>query len=505
MTVTSKNDDLNSSHSNSNLSVDKDVFETIIIGAGFSGIGMAINLKKFKQDDFIIFERNSGIGGTWWANTYPGCACDVPSNVYSFSFEPNSTWSKTFSPQDEIQQYLYQCAVKYSIIDKIRINTEVISAVWDDHMANWVIRTNFNKTYYSRFLIAASGALSEPTIPNIKGLNKFNGQYFHSAKWNHDINLKNKKVAIVGTGASAIQFAPEIADDTKELRVFMRTAPWILPRRDRKVTYLEQIIFKKVPALQLLVRAVVFWARESYLLAFTKNKRLMKIAEKLAKRHLNSQIKNDDVKSALLPNYEMGCKRILLSNNFYSIFNRENVKLVTSGIKEFNETKIVCEDGEQFDADVVIFGTGFNVVEMPVAKYIMGTDGSSLSELWQGSPRALYGTTIQNFPNLFLLMGPNTGLGHNSMVYMIESQINYVIQAMKELTKIHKTYLVPKAEAVRRFTDSMDSQSQNTVWVSGCVSWYLDKQGRNPTLWPDFSWKFRSQTRNINTKDYIFK
>ncbi len=476
-------------------------YDIAILGTGFSGLGMAIKLKQKGYNDFTVLERNTDVGGTWFVNNYPGCACDVPSHLYSFSFAPNPTWSRTFSPQNEIQNYLRNCAEKYEVIDHIKFETNVEDASWEqDH---WEIKTN-KGTYSSRVLVAGTGALSEPLTPDIPGIESFEGPIFHSAEWRHDLDLSGKIIASIGTGASAIQYVPEIQKDVAQLDVYMRTPPWIMPHPDRGVSEIERKIYEILPPLQLAMRAGIFWARETFALAFTSQRWLMGIGEKISSRHLRNQVKDPTLRDALTPTFKMGCKRVLLSNKFYPTLQKENVTLVNSGISSVTKNGVVTKDGIEHKADVIIFGTGFKVAEMPAASRIRGKSGVYLSTAWKGSPRALLGTTVPDFPNLFLLMGPNTGLGHNSMVYMIESQIHYTIEALKEMQKGNFDTIEAKHESLDKFVSKVDSKMEGTVWLSGCNSWYLDENGRNPSLWPGFSWQFRSAARKLENNQYIF-
>jgi cation diffusion facilitator CzcD-associated flavoprotein CzcO len=476
-----------------------------IVGSGFSGLGMAIRLKQEGNDDFVVLERDSEVGGTWWANTYPGCACDVPSHLYSFSFAPNPDWPETYSTQPEIGAYLRRCADEFGIRPHVRLNTNVTEAAWNEDEQRWEIETSTG-TVHARFVIAGVGPLAEPKIPDIPGLDSFEGATFHSARWNHDHDLKGEKVASIGTGASAIQLVPAIQPDVEKLHVFQRTAPWIFPHNGRPITKAERRLYRRFPILQKLVRAGVYVGREGAVLGFVKNPKILKAVEKLAEAHRRKGIGDDpELLDKVRPDYSMGCKRILPSNRWYPTLTKDNVELVTSPIKEVKPRSIVTEDGAEHEVDTIIFSTGFHVSDMPVGNYVRGRDGRSLAETWDGSAQAYLGATVHNFPNMFLLLGPNTGLGHNSMVYMIESQIAHVLAALHELETRGASTIEVRREVQERFNDEVQENMVGTVWESGCSSWYKDEHGRNVTLWPDWTWKFRRRLRSFDPTDYTIE
>jgi cation diffusion facilitator CzcD-associated flavoprotein CzcO len=346
------------------------------------------------------------------------------------------------------------------------------------------------------------GPLAEPKVPDIPGLDRFEGAKFHSARWDHDHDLKGERVASIGTGASAIQLVPSIQPDVEQLHVFQRTPPWVFPHSNRPTTRVERTLYRALPALQKLVRGAVYAARETFVLGFVKNPRLMKVAEKLARVHMRRQISDPDLLEKVTPDYTIGCKRILPSNKWYPALGQPNVELVTSGIAEVREHSIVTEDGVEREVDTIIFSTGFQVTDMPVGKQVRGRDGRTLDETWEGSPRAHLGCTVPGFPNFFMLLGPNTGLGHSSMVYMIESQVAYVLGALRTMESADAAALEVRAEAAAGFNEGIEAQLDGTVWNTGCASWYLDDTGRNATLWPDWTWRFRQRTANFDAPSY---
>ena len=468
-----------------------------IIGAGFSGLGTAIRLRQQGIEDFVVLERHDDVGGTWWANTYPGCACDVPSHLYSFSFAPNPDWSQTYSPQAEIRAYLQRLAHEHDLYRSIRLGTTVSEAAWDDDAGRWTVQTSGGPVS-ARVLIAGMGPLTEPRIPDLPGLDAFEGAVFHSARWDHEHDVAGKRVAAIGTGASAIQFVPAIQPEVAQLHVFQRTAPWVVPHTNRRISTPERRLYRRLPALQKAVRAGVYAGRELLVLGFVKNPRLMRLPERLARRHMREQISEPELLARVTPDYTIGCKRILPSNRWYPALAQPNVELVTSPIRELRARSIVAADGSEREVDTIIFGTGFHVADMPVGEWVRGRGGRRLVDAWEGSPRAHLGCTVAGFPNLFLLLGPNTGLGHNSVVYMIESQINHVLDALRVMRERGAAVAEVRPEAQQAYNRELDARMAGTVWNTGCSSWYIDATGRNPTLWPDWTWRFRRRTRRFD-------
>src|SRR5215211_8294438 len=475
--------------------------DTAIIGAGFSGLGMAIRLRRHGIDDFLVLERHDDVGGTWWANTYPGCACDVPSHLYSFSFAPNPDWSQTYSPQPEIRAYLQRCASEHDLHRSIRFGTTVTEADWDDGAGRWTLQTS-DGPVSARLLVAGMGPLTEPSIPDLPGLDRFEGNVFHSARWDHDHDLGGERVASVGTGASASQYVPAIQPKVARLHVFQRSAPWVMPHPNRRITAAERALYRRLPALQKLNRAGVYAGRELFVLGFVKDPRLMRFAERIARRHMRSQISDPWLLERLTPDYTIGCKRILPSNKWYPALAKPNVELVTRGVREVRGNSIVDDGGVEREVDAIIFGTGFHVTDMPVGKAVRGRDGRTLDEVWRASPRAHLGATIPGFPNFFMLLGPNTGLGHNSMIYMIESQVTHVLDALRAMKERGAETLEIRDEVADAFNVELDRRHRGTVWTTGCKSWYLDDTGRNATLWPDWTWRFRQRAARFDPAAY---
>lgn len=476
--------------------------QVAIVGSGFGGLGAAIRLKQSGVDDIVIFERAEDVGGTWRDNSYPGCACDVQSHLYSFSFAPNPDWRHSFSPQPEIWAYLKRCAHDFGVLPHIRFDHEVTNAAWDARNGRWRIETS-RGSYTADALVMAAGALSEPALPRINGLDRFKGKTFHSARWDHDYDLKGKRVAVVGTGASAIQFVPEIQPAVARLHIFQRTPPWIVPRNDRALTRVEHRLFRRFPLAQRAVRFSIYLFRELFLLGF-RHPRLAKRVEGLARRHLKRSVPDPLLRAKLTPDYRIGCKRILISNDYLPALTRVNVEVVTEAITEVREHSIVDGAGGEREIDAIIFGTGFRATDPPFARHVRGRDGRTLSEIWAGSPRAHLGTTVSGFPNFFMLMGPNTGLGHSSVVLMMEAQIEHMLAALSHMRERGASAIEPLAEAQSAFVAEVERRMEGTVWTAAprCSSWYMDSTGRNAALWPDFTWRFRRRAAGLNPEEY---
>ena len=461
---------------------------------------MAIQLKQAGRHDFVILEKAGDVGGTWRDNTYPGCRCDVPSHLYSFSFAPNPEWSSTFSPQPEIENYLRKVTDDFGVRPHIRFGHAVETADWVD--GKWRIATSQGE-FTADVLLSGMGPLAEPSYPKLPGIEDFEGEVFHSARWNHDLNLSGRKVAVIGTGASAIQFVPAIQPEVEELHLFQRTPPWVMPRPDRKISAAEKVIYRRFPLAQKALRAGIYWGRESMVLGFAKLPAIMKQVQKVAEKHLAHQVRDPLLRAKLTPDFTLGCKRVLISDDYYPAVARPNVEVVTDGIAEVTPTGIITDDGVKHEVDTIIYGTGFKVTDLPVMDMVHGRDGVSLREAWTDGMEAHLGTAIAGFPNFFMLIGPNTGLGHSSMVFMIESQIAYILDALKTMDAQGLREVEVRREVQRAFVDGVRASMRNTIWTrGGCTSWYLDSEGRNTTLWPSFTFRFRRLTRRFNPAEY---
>ncbi|TGL35493.1 NAD(P)/FAD-dependent oxidoreductase [Leptospira koniambonensis] len=481
------------------------VYDVVIIGTGFAGLCMGIRLKQAGIESFIILEKGNGIGGTWRDNTYPGAACDVQSHLYSFSFAPKSDWSRLFGPQEEILNYMNQCTDHFGIRSFIRTNSEVSGASFDEKTGLWEINTTSGKSYKTKSVVSGTGGLSRPVLPNIKGIDTFKGAKFHSAKWDHSYNLQGKKVAVIGTGASAIQIVPTIAPIVGTLKLFQRTPAWIIPKPDSNISGSVKGIFKFIPPLRWLFRKAIYWLNEVGVLAFAINPKLMKIFEKFARSFINKSIHNEELKKKLTPNYTIGCKRILLSNEYYPALNRENVELVTDGIEEITASGVKTKDGVEHKVDAIIFATGFQAAEAVSPFEIKGRSGKLLADVWEDAAEAYLGTTVSGFPNMFMIVGPNTGLGHSSMILMIESQVQYALQGIRYLLNKNIKFIDVRQDVQDRYNEEIQRRLGKSIWLTGgCVSWYNTSSGRNTTLWPGFTFEFKARTFFLRPKDYEF-
>ncbi|HKC29513.1 MAG TPA: NAD(P)/FAD-dependent oxidoreductase [Jatrophihabitans sp.] len=475
----------------------------LVIGSGFAGLGAAIRLRKDGIDDFLVVERGGEVGGTWRDNTYPGAACDVPSHLYSYSFELNPNWSRSFSPQPEIQDYLRSVADKYDVGSKHLFNTEVTLAAWDERTQRWLVDTT-SGDFSADVLVSAVGSLCEPSLPDINGIETFRGEIFHSARWKHDAELKGKRVALIGTGASAIQIGPSIAKDVAHLDVYQRTAAWVMPRHDRAYSKLESLAYKHVPLLQRAAREAIYWGREMYVLGFAVEPRILQAAQRIATRNIEKAIGDPALRAKVTPDWQIGCKRILISNDWYPMLAQEHVDLVADGIAEIRENAIVAADGTVREVDAIVLATGFHVTDSPTFARIVGKGGRSLAEVWDEHGQQAYkGAAVTGFPNLLFIVGPNCGLGHSSMVYMIESHLNYMSSALKTMDANGIATFEVRPDAQRRYNERLQQQMKRTIWTTGgCASWYLDKHGNNTTLWPSFTFVFRHLTRRFDLAAY---
>ncbi|MGH2943220.1 MAG: flavin-containing monooxygenase [Solirubrobacteraceae bacterium] len=473
-----------------------------IVGAGFGGLGMAIRLKQQGVDDFVVLERAFDVGGTWIANTYPGCQCDVPSNLYSFSFAPNPDWTHSYPLQSQIQRYLRGCAQRFGILEHTHLSCELQAAAWDSAAGRWRIETSGGRLS-AKVLVAAPGLLSEPVAPSIPGLDGFGGTVFHTARWEHGHDLTGERVALIGTGATATQVGPQIRPRVARLHVFQRTPGWVLPHPDRVIPRSLRRLYARAPAIQRLARHGVYAMREALAAGMTHHRRLLRLVELVARTQLRVQVRDPAVRAQLTPRYDIGCKRALLSNDWYPMLTAPNTELVTAPIAEVRERSIVTADGVERPIDSIILATGFRPTDPPIAQRLTGAGGRLLADVWKGSPEAYLGTAISDFPNLFLLYGPNTNLGHSSIVYMLESQVDYVLQAIALLRRGDVKALDVRPAVQRAYNEDIARRLSTTVWnAGGCASWYLDANGRNSTMWPDYTFRYRRRVDRFDVADY---
>ncbi|HKT47590.1 MAG TPA: NAD(P)/FAD-dependent oxidoreductase [Candidatus Acidoferrales bacterium] len=478
--------------------------DVLIVGAGFSGLCMAIKLRQAGLHSFLVIEKGTDIGGTWHENRYPGCACDIPSHLYCFSFDLNSEWNRMYAPQPEIWAYLKSCAERYGLMPQIRLRTPMREAIWDEASSVWHVVAGDGIRIDARVLVSAIGALHVPSIPHLPGIERFAGTAFHSANWDAHAELAGKNVAVIGTGASAIQFVPQIAPLAAKLYVFQRTPAWIVPKPDTEFSEKWKRRFRRVPGVMWAFRKLLFWQHEIRVLAFLGNKRMRSTLESIALRNLRKRIKDPKLREALTPKYALGCKRVLFSNDFYPALARDNVELVTERVAEIREHSIVTQDGVERPLDVLIYGTGFRVTEPMIGIRLVGRAGVEIHDAWRERMSAFLGVTVTGFPNFFILLGPNTGLGHNSVVLMIEAQVRYVISCLKLMRERGQQVMHVRKETQQNFVERVTRRMGRTVWqTGGCRSWYQDqKTGENVTLWPGSVVDYMRRTRSVSAKHY---
>jgi cyclohexanone monooxygenase len=506
--------------------------EVLIIGTGFAGLCMAIQLKKAGLESFTLLEKEEDIGGTWYVNTYPGCACDVPSHMYSFSFEPNPGWSREFASQPEILAYIRRCADKYRLRKRVQLKTQVVRARFDEAAQLWRVTVAdpaaiwaymqprglkagdtldlddpafpATREITARVVVSGMGGLSIPAYPKLPGLERFQGATFHSQRWDHGYDLRGKRVAVIGTGASAIQFVPAIQPLVAHMDVYQRTAPWVLPKRNPEISLRRKKLYRFLPVTRAAERLRLYATLESRAIAFTWKPELTKQAEAFGRNYIKRRISDPALRAKVTPDYAMGCKRVLLSSDWYPALAKPNVDVITHGIREVRERSIVDSEGVEREVDCIIYGTGFRLTDLVPRGTIFGRAGQDLVDAWPRGPEAYKGTTMANFPNLYMLVGPNTGLGHNSIIYMIEAQVRYVIEALKFMRTRKLVALEVKREAQDRFNEELQKKSKQTVWESGgCSSYYLHPEtGRNVAVWPDFTFRFAWTTREFDAESY---
>lgn len=487
-----------------------------IIGTGFSGLGTAIELlrkgrhrmsQRAQAPDVVLFERSHEVGGTWRDNTYPGCACDIPSQLYSFSCAPNPDWTRSYPLQAEIQRYLVDIADRYDLRRRIRFGTEITEARWDDRHRRWELATSTGDVELVDVLIAGTGPLSQPSIPDVAGLDDFRGVLFHSAAWRHDHDLSGRRVGVIGTGASAIQIVPEIAPVTERTVVFQRTPPWVLPRLDRELTDGERWLFRNVPLTQRLGRLGVYARQELLFRAFDAQSKAQATVRSMATKYIEQHVEDPELRRTVTPSYAVGCKRILISNDWYPALTRDDVDLVTDPIRRIVPEGVETGDGRLHEVDTLVLATGFRATDFLFPLKLYGRDGTLLDDAWRDRAATLNGISSAGFPNLFFVVGPNTGLGHNSIVSMIEAQCRYIRAAIDALGKRGASSIEARHDAQERFVAWADAELADSIWASGCSSWYLTEGGEKPridTLWPRSTMSYWLRTRLFAPGDYSF-
>lgn len=478
-------------------------YQVAIIGAGFGGLVMAIRLLQRNIHNFVILEKSNEVGGTWRENQYPGAACDVQSHLYSLSFAPKTDWSKRYAEAPEIFQYIQDVVQQFNLREYCQFNSEVVHTEYHEKDCAWHVALKDGRQLSCQYLVFASGPLHVPQIPHIQGIEKFQGKVFHSSQWDHQYNLNSKVVASIGTGGSAIQYIPEIAPQVKQLYVMQRTAAWVIPRDERKYLNIEKKLFKQADWFRKLHRARLYWSNESRAIPIMQPN-VMKYTQKLAEAFIRFQVKDKQLAQKLTPDYIMGCKRILVSNKYFPTFNRDNVELVTDAIQELTADSIITKDGKMRKIDCLIYGTGFitdpRIYLQPFS--CIGEHGVELKQAWKDGAESYYGISHKGFPNLFQLLGPNTVLAHNSVIFMIESQVDYILQMMDLVAQSQSNAIVVKDQVQDQFNHDVQDMLNNTVWQSGCVSWYQQEGGKNFALWPTYTWKYWLKTKSLHPSDF---
>jgi cation diffusion facilitator CzcD-associated flavoprotein CzcO len=478
-------------------------FPIAIIGAGFAGVGTAIQLKKAGIDSFTIFERAGDVGGTWRDNTYPGAACDVPSHAYSLSFEQIPTWSRRFAEAGEIHAYLRSITDKWKLRDHLRFDTEIVDALFDQEAGLWTLTTQTGETFTARVVISCAGGLVNPAWPDIKGLQSFSGELFHTARWNHDYDLGGRRVAVIGTGASAVQVVPSIADQVEHLDVYQRTPAWVVPKRDKVYSEAFKRRLARFPILLRASRYIKYWLSELFgPIVFLDNERLASVGKKGSLMHLHAQVQDPELRKKLTPNFQFGCKRILISDEFWSSFEKPNVELVTDPIEEIKSNGIQSKDGTFREVDAIIVATGFDLGLASAPFPITGRGGRQLDEVWKDGAVAYKGMSVSGFPNWFILMGPNTGPGHTSVLVFTEAQIAHTLAAIKKLKNDDLKYLDVRQDVQDEYNERIQRRMKHMVWSTGCNSWYLSADGSNHSLYPGFAAEYVMKARRFRVRDY---
>lgn len=473
------------------------IYDTIVVGAGISGIAAAYKMNQAGYHDYLVLEKADRVGGTWRDNNYPGCGCDVPSALYSFSFSPSHQWSHLFAKQPEILSYLEDVAQKFDLNKKIEFNHEIISAKWNELKAVWDLNTS-KGGYQAKTVIFATGPITEPSLPKLKGIETFKGEMFHSARWNHDYDLTGKRVAVIGTGASAIQFIPQVQPLAKVLYVFQRTAPWVLPKADLDLNDTAKNVIQRFPLIQQTWRNSIAQILNGINFGL-RHPAVLKPINVLSRQLLRLQIKDDQLRKDVTPNFDIGCKRLLFANNYYPALQQDNVSLIPHGLVEIEGNTVISANGERHDVDVIIWGTGFEVSHPPIGQRVYDVDGKLLAERWKGSsPEAYLGTSIANLPNAFLVLGPNI-LVYDSFIGIAEAQINYIVDGLVKMKAQNIKKLTIKHDVLSKHNHLLQKHLKTTVFNSGgCKSYYLDENGRNFAAWP---WSLKALKRQLRVMD----
>jgi len=476
-------------------------FSIAIVGGGFGGVGAAVMLRRAGHVDVTVFERGERVGGVWTHNTYPGAACDVPSHLYEFSFAPNPRWSRRYAPQAEIQRYLEEVARRDGVLERVRTGTEVTSAQWDEERGRWALQTSAG-AHEAEILITACGQLSVPKIPAIEGLESFAGPAFHTACWRHDVDLAGKRVAVIGTGCSAIQTVPAIQPIVAQLDVYQRSPGWTIPKMDYAYSERAKRAFARFPLLQRLDRAAIFAFMEVGAIGMTRRRWMLAPFRALARRQIERAVSDPVLRAKVTPTDEVGCKRLMLTDDWYPTLTKPNVDLVANRIAEVTPRGIRTEDGSERPADVLVLATGFKTHDFVAPMEIVGAGGRTLAEEWAEVPRAYLGISVPRFPNMFLLYGPNTNGGTGSVVYTIECGVRHLIAALRELKGAGAQQIEIRRHAAEAFDRELRAALHTTVWHTGCTNWYVDDNGNNPNQWPWLWSTYRRRTARLEPGAY---
>ncbi|HEV2818596.1 MAG TPA: NAD(P)/FAD-dependent oxidoreductase [Allosphingosinicella sp.] len=478
------------------------VLDVLIVGAGMSGLLAAIRLKQAGLGKLQILEKSEGLGGTWWSNRYPGCACDIPSHFYSYSFAPNPDWTRAYPQQSEILTYFGRVADSYGLRPLIRFGAEVAGAAYDEAAGCWTVTMADGAALSARILILATGQLSRPAIPRIEGAELFEGAAFHSAQWDENMDLTGKRVAVIGNGPSSAQIVPAIAPDVAKLVVFQRTPNWFYPRGDRPYGPLERFLFRHLPGYARMHRAFIYLQRESLYAGFRQGSFAARFLDRTVRKILERQVADPKLRERLTPDYPPGCKRIIVSDDFLPTLQRENVTLETDAIARITPRGIVTAGGTSHEVDVIVYGTGFRSTEFVAPIEITGAAGASLSQRWEGGAEAYCGTTVAGFPNMFILYGPNTNLGHNSIIFMVEQQVAHMMRLVETLFRRGLRSVAVRPAAMKAYNERLQADLGGSVWKTGCRNWYMTERGKITNNWPHSTIAWRRRTRRIDLDDF---
>ncbi len=475
-----------------------------IIGAGPGGLALGIFLRKAGFEDFTIFDREDGVGGTWRINTYPGLACDVKSHLYSYSFDLNPGWSRMWSGQQEILDYFEECASRYRLGAHLLLNTEIVSAVWEAGTRTWLLRTADGVEYRFDIVVSAIGMFTQPVMPNLVEEEPFTGTVMHTAKWDHSVDLRGARVAVLGTGSTAAQLVPEIAKIAGTVYSVQRSPTWVLPKPDREYTAREKWLFAHVPLAKKIYRARLWLRSEANISVIENGSDKTKEFKDIALRTLEATITDDELRRRLTPEHPLGCKRLVFATEYLQTLNQPNVEVVSSPARALRTRSLVTEDGAELDVDAVLCATGYAAADYLGQIDVRGADATSLRDTWRDGAFAYLGMAVPGYPNFFMLYGPNTNVGSNSVIFMLEAQARYIVRALRYLRRKDESYIEVRPEVMTRFLDKVDTWMEGTVWLTRCSNYFRAANGRVVTQWPRSARDFWTLTRWFRPGDYTF-